>query len=222
MAALGLLSAAYGSFCAMAQRGLRRFVAYASIAGTGASLLGLGSLTSEGVGGALAGAFSRGLAAAMVLGVLASLERRRRSGAFTGTPGLSSAPASATVLVAGLATSLGAPCLVGFWGQALAVLGAFGKHPGMALLFAATLFALAVAYLRAARMLLLGDTKEPLAPPVELSPRELAGLAPVALLVVLLGLWPTPVLAAMTATVRDVASVVDPPAPEASAQPPAR
>ena len=51
IAALGVLSMGYGGLCAMAQRDLRRFVAYASIASAGGTLFGVGGLHVAGPGG---------------------------------------------------------------------------------------------------------------------------------------------------------------------------
>jgi hypothetical protein len=48
LAALGVLSVAYGSFCAMAQRDLRRFVAYSTVASAGAWLFGVAGFTPQG------------------------------------------------------------------------------------------------------------------------------------------------------------------------------
>ncbi|MDP9033589.1 MAG: hypothetical protein M3O50_02190, partial [Myxococcota bacterium] len=79
IAAVGVLSVAYGSLCAMAQPNLRRFVAFASIASAGAGLFGLGSLTPQGIGGALSGAFAHGLGAALLVGTSAAVERRLRT-----------------------------------------------------------------------------------------------------------------------------------------------
>jgi NADH-quinone oxidoreductase subunit M len=221
IAALGVLSTAYAGLCAMAQRDLRRFVAYATIASGGCALLGIGAFTAQGLAGAVAALFARGLAAAMLLGVAAALAQRVRTceldrfgGLATETPGL------AALAAAGLATSLGVPCLAGFWGPLLAMLGSFARHPVLATVFAVALVATAAAHLRAARMLLLGHVDpawrrssylEPFGGRLpDAAPREVAALVPLAVLALLLGLWPTPLLASMAAGVRDVTETVQP------------
>ena len=221
IAALGVVSVAYGGLCAMAQRDLRRFVAYVSIAGAGATLFGVAAFTQQGLQGALVGMFARGMAAAMLVGVVATLDRRLHTSALARMGGLAAeAPALSCVLALGLATSVGVPCLVGFWGQFLAMLGGFGHHPVLATILAVAIVASAAAHLRVARLLLLGRLDEAWRRSAALqpfagrlpdpSPRELAALVPIALLAVLLGFWPTPLLAATAAGARDVSATVEP------------
>ena len=130
MAALGVLSVAYGGLCAMAQRDLRRFVAYASIASGGACLFGVGAFTSQGIAGAVAGLFAHGLAAAMLLGVAGALERRLRTCELASLGGLAGeAPALAAVTATGLAVSLGVPALGGLLGAAARAAGRVHAAP---------------------------------------------------------------------------------------------
>ncbi len=225
MAALGVLSVAYGGLCAMAQRDLRRFVAYASLASSGGCLFGVGAFTSQGIAGALAGLFAHGLAAAMLLGVAGALERRVRTSELDQLGGLlGETPALAAVTAMGLAVSLGVPALAGFWGPLLSLLGGFTRHPVLAAVMAMSLVASAAAHLRVGRMMLLGRAGaarrgSPLLDPFgglipDATPRELAAFVPLALLALLLGLWPVPLLSSMAAGVRDVSTTVEPSSPE--------
>jgi NADH-quinone oxidoreductase subunit M len=221
IAALGVMSVAYGGLSAMAQRDLRRFVAYASIAGAGGSLFGIAAFSAQGLAGAMVGTFARGFACALLLGVAAALERRLRTTSLARLAGLpTQAPRLSAALALGLATSLGVPCLAGFWGPLLSLLGGFGRHPALGALFALSIIALAVAHLRVARMVLLGRFDEAWRSSAalevhrgrlpDLSSRELAALASIALLVGAVGLWPTPLLSAMATGVRDVSFAVEP------------
>jgi NADH:ubiquinone oxidoreductase subunit 4 (subunit M) len=105
----------------------------------------------------------------------------------------------------------------------LTLLGGFVRYPGLSLIVAGALVASAAAHLRIARMLLLGDLY-----PVwrrsaylesfgghmpDATAPELLALVPAAALAVLLGIWPSPVLSAMSASARDVSGVVDPGGP---------
>jgi NADH-quinone oxidoreductase subunit M len=222
IAALGVLSVAYGGLAALAQRDLRRFVAYASIAGAGGTLFGIAAFTSQGLAGAVIGTFARGLACALMLGVASALERRLRTTSLARLSGLQAeSPRLAAALALGLATSLGVPCLAGFWGPVLALLGGFGRHPALGALFAAAIVVVALAHLRVARLTLLGTFDEAWRTSAalevhrgrmpDLSSRELAALASVALLAGAVGVWPTPLLSAIASGVRDVAMTVEPP-----------
>jgi len=113
------------------------------------------------------------------------------------------------------------PCLAGFWGPVLSLLGGFGRHPALGLLFAVSIVAVAVAHLRVARLTLLGRFDDAWRTSAalevhrgslpDLSSRELGALAAVAVLVGAVGVWPTPILSAMASGVRDVAVAVEPP-----------
>jgi NADH-quinone oxidoreductase subunit M len=221
MAALGVLSVTYGGLCAMAQRDLRRFVAYASISSGGVCLFGIGAFTSHGLAGAEAGLFAHGLAAALLLGVAGALERRLRTCELAKLGGLAEeAPALAMVTGIGLAVSLGVPTLVGFWGPLLALLGGFTRHPVLAAVMAMALVTSAAAHLRVGRMMLLGRVdparrKSGLLDGLggrvpDATGYELAALLPLTLLALLLGLWPVPLLSTIAAGARDVSATVEP------------
>lgn len=221
LAALGVFSAAYGALCAMAQRDLRRFVAYATMASAGACVFGVGALTAQGIAGAIAGLFSHGLAVALLLGVAAGLQQRLRTSAMPGLGGLATeTPRLAAMVGVGLALSLGVPLFAGFWGQLLVLLGGFARHPVLAVLLAATMVGSAAAHLRVARLMLLGRfdaawrTSALLEPfgghMPDATPRELAAFVPLALAALLLGVWPVPLLASMSAGVHDTSAALEP------------
>jgi NADH-quinone oxidoreductase subunit M len=225
IAALGVLSAGWGALCAMAQRDLRRFFAYATLTNAGACLYGIGALTPQGIGGAVAGLFAHGLAAALFLGFASALEQRvhtchaARFGGLAGeTPGL------ATLASVGLAVSVGVPGLVGSWGVLLPLLGGFAWHPGLALLLGAVLIVSVAAHGRIARLVLLGKVDPAWRKSLDLhpyggrfpdaTPFEIAALVPIAALSLLLGVWPAPLLSSIGAGARDAAESVNPSGPE--------
>jgi NADH-quinone oxidoreductase subunit M len=228
IAALGVLSVAYGGLCAMAQRDLRRFVAYASTASAGACVFGIGGLASHGIAGAVAGLFAHGISAAILLNVAGAIEQRVRTGALARLGGLGTeAPALAVALGVGLATSLGVPGLVGFWGPLLALLGGFARHPVLAAIMAMAIVASAAAHVRIARLVLLGRFDPAWRASILLepfgghfpdaTPRELAALVPLIILALSLGIWPGPLLSTIATGVRDASAQVDP-APAAAAR----
>jgi NADH-quinone oxidoreductase subunit M len=196
-------------------------VAYATIATGGACVFGVGALTAQGIAGALAGLFAHGLAAAMLLGVAGALERRLRTCDLARLGGLAEeAPVLACLTGLGLALSLGVPLLAGFWGPLLVLLGTFAHHPALAAVMAAALVASAAAHLRVGRMMLLGKAdlaqrgSSPLGPlgrrMPDALPGELGILVPLALLALLLGVWPGPLLSSMAAGVHDAGAAVEP------------
>jgi NADH-quinone oxidoreductase subunit M len=225
IAAVGVLGMVYGSLCAMAQRNLRRFVAYAAVASAGGCLFGIGALTPQGIAAAIAGTLGHAVAAAMLLGFVAALERRVHTCELDRLGGLAlEIPALGGIAGIGLAVSLGVPGLAGFWGTLLSLLGGFVRHPVLAILMAAALVAFAAAHIRVARQSLLGPVHATwrhnrlLAPfgghfPDATIP-ELLALVPLTMLAVVLGLWPAPMLSPLATTVRDISAAVEPAGPD--------
>jgi NADH-quinone oxidoreductase subunit M len=214
LAGLGVLSVVYGSFCAMAQRDLRRFVAYATVASSGAILFGIAGFSPQGMAGAVVGLFAHGLAAAMILAAATALEQRARSGSLDGLATVARrVPSLGLLLAVALAVSLGVPGLAGFWGPLLVLAGGFPRHPVLAVLLAAGFVASAAAHVRVASAVLLGRATPPEAPEpraTDAAPRELAVLVSLAALALLLGVWPGPLLSQIADGVRDASSAVDP------------
>ncbi|MGO9837514.1 MAG: complex I subunit 4 family protein [Polyangiaceae bacterium] len=225
IAALGVLTAGWGALCAMAQRDLRRFFAYATLTSTGTCLYGIGALTPEGITGAIAGSFAHGLAAVLILGFAAALDQRVHTchaGRFGGLAG--ETPRLATIAVVGLAVSVGAPGLVGSWGALLSLLGGFVWHPALAVLLAMVLVVSVAAHARIARLVLLGSVDPAWRSSADLepyggrfpdaTPSEIAALVPVAVLALLLGVWPAPLLSTIGVGARDAGEAVNPSGPE--------
>jgi NADH-quinone oxidoreductase subunit M len=225
ISALGVLCLVYGTLCAMAQRNLRRFVAYATVASAGGCLFGVGALTPQGIAAAVPGVFAHGLAAAMLISFASALERRVHTSELNRFGGLAlETPALGLIAGIALATSLGVPGFAGFWGAFLSLLGGFVRHPVLAIMMIATFVASAAAHMRVARYCLFGRVQATWRQNRLLEPfggrfpdatrRELLALVPLALVAVLLGIWPAPLLSPLAAAVRDLSSSVEPAGPD--------
>lgn len=229
--ALGAVTSAYGAFAALAQTDLRRLASYASMTQVGFVLLGAGSITPQGLSGAIVATEGRALSMALFLLVLAAVDDRAHTdevapleGVGRAMPGWSSALAVAALGQAGVMGFGGA------WGPLLALLGALPNYAPLALVALVALLALAVAHLRVVSKLVFGrlDPSWEKSPLLEgfggrfpdLTGREWMAIAPLAVLVVVLGLWPAPLLAVTTGTVHDIANAVSPPGAEQIASSP--
>jgi NADH-quinone oxidoreductase subunit M len=225
LAAFGALSTGWGSLCALAQRDLRRFVAYASIASVGTSLFGIGALTPQGIAGAMTALFAHGLAVAMLLGVAAALDQRvhtcqapRLGGMAAETPGL------AAILFIALGVSVGLPGLAGSWGVFLSLLGGFVWHPVLAVLLVAAMVVSVAAHARIARLVVFGRVDPAWRTNAYLEPyggrfpdatsREIAAFVPLAAVALLLGVWPAPLVSAIEVAARSASQSVNPSGPE--------
>ena len=225
LVAFGAVGVAYGAFAALAENDLKRFVAYASLSHAGLALVGIGSLTPQGMAGALVLAFGHGLAASLLVFAVDALEGRCRTRDRERFGGLGKKAPLLTVLFAvAFLTGLGLPGTVTFWGTLLPLLGAFPLHQGFTSFVALSLVVVGLAHLRPLERLCFGvfparwEKSAALSPfggkLPDVSPREVAVVAPLLVLVLLLGLWPEPLLSRLSGGVHDAASLVNPPGPD--------
>jgi NADH-quinone oxidoreductase subunit M len=225
IAALGATGVVYGAVCAMAQDDMKRLLAYASLSQMGFCLLGIGSLTPQGVAGCLFVMVSHGVVTAMLFFVVASIDERVGARGMGALGGLAhEAPVLAAFAGLGFMASMGMPGLSSFWGEALALLGAFPGHRAVTVVAAAGVVGAAVYNLGAFQKIFFGSgagewTKSPELDGfggrfADLSPRELASIAPLAVLVLVLGLWPVPLFSLIAGGVHDAVSFVDPAGPD--------
>ncbi len=122
----GVISIVYGALNALGSKDLKRLIAYSSVSHMGFVLLGLASVTHEGLSGAVYQMFSHGLISAMlfiIAGVIYDRTNDRSIGSFSG---LSAAMPNYTVYVLiAFFASMGLPGFAGFIGEIMVFLGAF-------------------------------------------------------------------------------------------------
>ncbi len=203
MAIFGTINIVYGAFCAMAQKDFKSLVAYSSISHMGFCLLGMSSLTTEGMNGAVVQMFNHGTITSMMFLLVGVIYDRAHHRNLEGFGGLAKAMPVYTGF-AGLAfmAALGLPGLSGFIGEALVFLGAF-QTQRVATIISVSGVVLGAAYvLWMIHRVFLGPLKnEEYAHFADLNWREIATLVPLAVLVIVLGFYPMPLLDLMSAGV---------------------
>ncbi|WP_063736703.1 complex I subunit 4 family protein [Streptomyces sp. RTd22] len=222
LAAFAVVGIIYGSFAclALARSGsggdLKRLIAYSSVGHMGFVLLGIATLTPTGVNGALFANIAHGLITGLLFFLVGALKDRSGTTDLDQLSGISGAalygraPRLGGLLAFGAVASLGLPGLAGFWGEMLAMFGAFEPADGLSRPAYLTYMALAGfgTLLTAAYMLIvvrrvcMGD--HPVEPGAEHgAPRpaladvhgyEFAAWSPLVALTVLAGLWPAALL----------------------------
>jgi NADH-quinone oxidoreductase subunit M len=224
LVALGAISSVYGAFAALEKADLRKLATSAATSQAGFVLLGAGSLTPQGLSGAVVLGTTRALGCGVFLLLVASIARRANTSDAERLTGVARPmPAWASALgIAALAQS-GVLGLGGAWGPMLAVWGALPSYAPLAVAAAVALVVIGVAHLSAISKIAFGtlDPKwkssallEPFGGRFpDLSTREWTSIAPLVVLVLLLGIWPAPIVAITSGTVRDLANAVSPPGP---------
>ncbi|MGW0730925.1 complex I subunit 4 family protein [Streptomyces sp. NPDC002851] len=210
LAAFAVVGIIYGSLAclALAKRGakgdLKRLIAYSSVGHMGFVLLGIATMTPTGVNGALFANIAHGLITGLLFFLVGALKDRTGSTDLdalaqeTGAALYGRAPRFGALLAFAAVASLGLPGLAGFWGEMLALFGAFDPAPGLSRPAFLTFMAiggfgtlLTAAYLLVVvRRVCMGAApeREPKLPDVH--GYEYAAWTPLVALTVLAGLWP--------------------------------
>ncbi len=133
LGALAVIGILYGSLACLAQRDLKRLIAYSSVGHMGFVLLGIATLTPVGLNGALIGNIAHGLITGLLFFLVGGVKDRYHTSEITDLGGgvLAKAPVLGGLTVFAAIASLGLPGLAGFWGELLAMLGAY--HPAAGL-----------------------------------------------------------------------------------------
>jgi NADH-quinone oxidoreductase subunit M len=204
LAALGIVGIVYGAFVAMAQTDLKRLVAYSSVAHMGFVVLAIGVGTAASFGAAMLGMISHGVVSALLFLLVGLLYERTHTREIARLGGfMRSLPAWGMAFSFAALASLGLPGLSGFPGELLTMLEAFEPY-GLWLIPALVGLVVSAAYhLWAIRRVNHGETKEAWAGLVDLDGRERLAVAPLAVLIVALGVWPGLVL-----SITDEASIL--------------
>ncbi|AUD05081.1 complex I subunit 4 family protein [Spirosoma pollinicola] len=213
LAGLGVLSIVYGGLNALAQTDLKKMIAYSSVSHMGFVLLGVASLTAEGINGAVYQMVSHGVLSAMlflIVGVVYDRTHDRRIDSYRGL--MQAMPTYTTLTAIAFFGSLGLPGFSGFVGELFTLMGSFQSEwiPGWLTAVATTGILLAAAYfLWTLQRMFFGslwvrpfDTKAGLASSLtDLTAREKLMLIPLGALALALGLFPNLVFDLTNATV---------------------
>jgi NADH-quinone oxidoreductase subunit M len=209
LAAIGTVNIIYGALCAMAQKDLKKLVAYSSISHMGYVVLGMASFTDEGLNGAVLQMFNHGVVTAMLFLLVGVIYDRAHHREIDGFGGMASVmPNYAFVTFLAFFAALGLPGLNSFISEALVLLGAFKSFPILTVIAATGVIITAGYCLWTLQRVFLGKVNENYALLPDLSGRETASLVPLAVLVVVLGVYPQPVLNLMKATLGSLNALV--------------
>ncbi|MFM8998522.1 MAG: NuoM family protein [Actinomycetota bacterium] len=127
---IGLLSAiaiVYAALACLAQRDLKRLIAFSSVGHMGFVMLGIATLTTIGINAAIFGMVAHGLITGMLFFTVGSLYDRyhTREIAEIGGGMMQKMPFLAGIFAFVSIASLGLPGLAGFWGEVMSLLSAF-------------------------------------------------------------------------------------------------
>ncbi|HET9773159.1 MAG TPA: NADH-quinone oxidoreductase subunit M [Acidimicrobiia bacterium] len=130
--ALSAIGIIYGALGCLAQRDMKRLIAFSSVAHMGFVMLGISTLTSFGINAAIFGMVAHGIITGMLFFVAGSIGERFQTREMSRLGGLLlQAPKLGWILGFCCMASLGLPGLAGFWGEFPAVLSSYQPADGL-------------------------------------------------------------------------------------------
>lgn len=198
MATLGMISIIYGAFCAMAQTDFKKLIAYSSISHMGIVVLGISALNTQGMIGGVFQMFNHGIITAvlfLVVGVLYDRTHKRGLNDFGGMANVM--PKYTGVAIIGLFAALGLPGLNGFVSELFSFLGAFEAHRWITMISVTGIIITAAYILWTLQRIFLGTAPEAYSKLPDLTGRELLAFVPLLILIIFLGIYPSPAIELM-------------------------
>jgi len=200
MAVLAVIGIIYGAVVAIVQPDLKKLVAYSSVSHLGFIVLGTFALTSGGLQGAVIQNVNHGLTTGALFLLVGMIYDRRHTKQIADLGGLQkSVPLLAGFFLFMAFASIGLPGLNGFVGEFLVLMGSFPTLPSLTVIAAFGVLLAAIYLLWAYERVFTGvpDREENITLS-DLSIREIALLAPIAVLVLVIGLYPNLLLDKIT------------------------
>ena len=203
---LSIVAIIYTSLVALVQEDMKKLIAYSSVAHMGFVTIGIFAASQQGVDGAIFQMLSHGLVSSalfLCVGVIYDRMHTREISAYGGL--VERMPKYAAAFMVFTLANIGLPGTSGFIGEFLTLLSAFKANTWVAIL-ATTGIILSAAYaLYLYRRVIFGaPEKASLRGILDLSPREVAILAPLVLLTIFYGFYPAPVLDVTATSVKNL------------------
>jgi NADH-quinone oxidoreductase subunit M len=191
--ALSVIAVIYTSLVALAQTDMKKLIAYSSVAHMGIVTIGIFTFNAQGISGALFQMLSHGVVSAalfLCVGVVYDRIHTREIARYGGLA--DRMPAYALAFMLFTMASVGLPGTAGFAGEFLVLVGSFQISLWLALLGGMGMILGAAYMLWLYRRVMFGALdKSDLKGILDLSPREIALFAPLVLLTLWMGVYPS-------------------------------
>jgi NADH-quinone oxidoreductase subunit M len=190
---LSVVAVVYTSLVALAQTDMKKLIAYSSVAHMGVVTIGIFTVNVQGVSGALFQMLSHGVVSAALFLCVGVVYDRIHSREIARYGGLADRmPIYAFAFMLFSMASCGLPGTAGFVGEFLVLVGAFKVNFWLALLGSLGMILGAAYMLYLYRRVIFGKiTRDDLRGILDLSPREIAVFAPLVILTLWMGVYPS-------------------------------
>jgi NADH-quinone oxidoreductase subunit M len=134
IAILAVVAIIYGSLACLAQTDMKRLIAFSSVGHMGFVMLAIATLTEAGLNAAIIGMVAHGVITGLLFFLAGSMAHRYHTREMARLGGNQKImPILGGILAFTAMASLGLPGLAGFWGEFMALLGAFNPLDGLSL-----------------------------------------------------------------------------------------
>jgi NADH-quinone oxidoreductase subunit M len=210
MAAIGMIGIVYGALCAMAQKDFKKLIAYSSVSHMGFCLLGMASFTPEGLNGAVLQMFNHGTITAQLFLLVGVVYDRAHHREIAGFGGLAKVmPRYSTMTSLAFFAALGLPGLSGFVSEVLCFMGGFKTFRLYTIVSVSGVVLTAAYMLWTYQRVFLGPVNEKYKALPEINARELATLVPLAVITVLVGIYPKFALDLLNTSMTALSKVIE-------------
>jgi NADH-quinone oxidoreductase subunit M len=210
VAAFGVINIVYGSFVAFLQPDLKALVAYSSIGTLGFILLGAASGNAVGLNGAVFQQVSHGLYSALLFILVGVITARTGTRRIEDLGGLAARmPWAGGLLALGALAAMGLPGLAVFVSEFMSIMGVYATFPVQGVLAALGIILSAMYLLYMLARVIFGPIERPAYEEVgDAGPAEMASVVPLAVLLVVLGVFPALLISIQRPAVDAVLSVI--------------
>ena len=221
---LAVIGIIYGALTALAQTDVKRLVAYSSVSHMGFIILGMWAFNATGLEGSMIQMVNHGVTTGALFACVGVFYERYHTHEMSELGGLwRRLPLLAFFFILAALGSAAVPGLNGFTGEFPILAGMFQTSPRTAVLGATGMIWGAYYLLWMLQSVLFGPLREPhhespapsgshAGQPARVRPvawHEIAGLAPLMLLIVLIGVYPAPIFGRLKASIRAITNVTD-------------
>jgi NADH-quinone oxidoreductase subunit M len=209
IAVFGVINIVYAAFICLAQKDLKKLIAYSSVSHMGFTLLGMAALTPTAISGAVLNLFTHGVISPMlflIVGVIYDRAHHREIERFGGLA--QHLPEYTAMMGVAFFASLGLPGLAGFISEFMVFSGAFPVFSTLVIISAMSVIITAAYYLWAIHRMFLGKVNRTYVGLPDLNWRERFALYPLAALAIFLGVYPQAILGSINGTLHAIAQVV--------------
>lgn len=208
----GVINIIYGGLVALAQKDFKKMIAYSSVSHMGYVLLGMASMGTVGINGAIFQMFNHGTITAvlfLIVGVIYDRAHTREIAAFGGLA--NKMPMYTGFVTIAFFAAIGLPSLSGFVSEALVFVGAFGSETTRVLTMFGTLgILIGAAYmLWTLQRIFFGEFNKKWDDVLtDIDFREYVMLVPLAIIVIFLGIYPSAMLDILNTSVNTLVGFI--------------